>query len=142
MIERTKHAGTNYRMVKPFIEQVMKSGGSVRFKSDGYMNLSLEYLEYSDSYGNPVYSMAHYGEQNGDLMSDPEMTFSVNNAAETIIPYSWRNDYIGKDDYILKEIHGKTMYSRSMLKSLDDFMNLWLRNIHDQGFTPENFEVI
>ena len=36
----------------------------------GYMDLCIEALGYNDHEGRPVYSVAHYGEQNGDLMRD------------------------------------------------------------------------
>ncbi len=41
--------------------------------SNGYMPLSVECIEIC-SHG-LIYSLAHYSEQNGDLMRDPEMTF-------------------------------------------------------------------
>ena len=40
-----------------------------------------------------VYSLAHYGELNGDLMSDPEMTFGLFDGE--FYPLSFRNDYLG-----------------------------------------------
>lgn len=122
-------------MIKPFVDVVDSHDGYRKFKSDGYMDLSMERLYYNDVYGNPVYSITHYGEQNGDLMADPDMTFSVTKEG-TIIPLSYRNDYIGVAQEVFVEINGKKMYSQSLLKQLDDFLWMWLKNIYEQGFKP------
>ena len=41
-----------------------------------------------------IISIAHYGEQNGDLMADPEMTFTI--VGREYYPISFRNDYLGR----------------------------------------------
>ena len=137
MVIRTKHATTNYKMIKGFLDAVDKHDGYYKFKSDGFMDLSVEKLYYSDVYGNPVYSITHYGEQNGDLMADPDMTVSVNSESGIIIPQTFRNDYIGVSQEVFREINGKMMYSQSLLRELDDFLWHWLQNLQEQGFTPE-----
>lgn len=141
MIKKARHAGTNYKMIRPFVEKVNEVG-SVRFKKDGYMDLTVEYLEYSDYAGKPVYSICHYGIENGDLMRDPEITFSVDQATGTVTPLTFQNDYGGLYDEVFIEKNGKTLYSPSRLKGVDDFMNMWLKNIINQGFDPERFEKI
>lgn len=63
-------------------------------------------------------------------------------AAGTVTPLTFRNDYGGLYDEVFIEKNGKTLYSPSRLKGVDDFMNIWLRNIISQGFDPERFEKI
>ena len=121
-------------MLEPFIQVVNNNDGYFKFKSSGFMDLSMEKLYYTDVYGFPVYSITHYGEQNGDLMADPDMTFSVSDDGR-IIPLSFRNDYMGVDQEVFREIRGKMMYSQSLLKELDDFLWHWLQNLQEQGFT-------
>ena len=142
MIERTRHAHTNYNMVIPFVDAACKNGGAVRFKAPGFMDLTVENLYTADHYGNPIFSITQYGKQNGDMMRDPDMTVSVNREAGTIIPLTFQNDYMGTYQEIIQERRGKLMYCVSLLKQLDDFMWMWLKNIKEQGFTPERFEVI
>lgn len=137
MINRTKHAGTNYKMLMPFVTACRENDGYIKCESGGYMPLVIEKLWYSDCLGNPVYSMAHYGVQNGDLMRDPDITFSVDDTEKRIIPQTFQNDYLGLYQEVFKEINGKMMYSQSLLKDLDSFMWDWLNNIEMQGFTPE-----
>lgn len=142
MIERTRHATTNYKMILPYIEKIGEIERPIRFKASGFMDLTVESLSYKDYYGNPVYSITHYGEQNGDLMCDPDMTFSINREAGTIIPLSYRNDYMGICQEVIQERKGKMMYCVSLLKDLDYFLWMWLKNIKGQGFTPDVYEVI
>lgn len=142
MIERTKHAHTNFKMILPFIEQAEKAGGAIRCDAAGYMDLSIEKLYYNDPYGNPVYSFTHYGEQYGDAMRDPDMEFSVNRETETIIPLTFRNDYVGIFQQVIQMRNGKQMYSCRLLRDLDDFLWRWCRNIIAQGFTPERYRAI
>lgn len=60
--------------------------------SGTFMPLSIE--KVTDELGfTAVYSLAHYGEQNGDLMADPEMTFGESD--HEFYPLSFRNDYVG-----------------------------------------------
>jgi hypothetical protein len=42
-----------------------------------YMALVIEALDESGPMGLPALSVAHHGEQNGDLMRDPEMCFEL-----------------------------------------------------------------
>ena len=41
------------------------------------------------------FSLAHYGQQNGDAMRDPEMLFALHKETQQFIPYYYRNDYCG-----------------------------------------------
>ena len=136
----TKHSGTNYKMIAPFLRVVDRFGGWRKFKASGYMNLSIENLQYTDRKGNPVYSIAHYGEQNGDLMADPEMTFSVDKNGGKIEALSYRNDYMGlyQEVYKLRD-DGVLMYSPKLRTDLDGFLWQWLKNIGEQGFSPASF---
>lgn len=137
MIKRTKHSGTNYNALKPFLEAVDKAGGHAHFKSPGFMDLCMENLHYQDHEGNPVFCMAHYGRQNGDLMADPDMEFSVNYKDGRIRPMTYQNDYFGMYQQVFRTINGKLMYSEKLLRDLDGFLWQWLKTIELQGFSPE-----
>lgn len=132
----TKHARTNYRLLLPLLSLVDGSGDRHhRFEAPGYMPLSLEYLHYNDYKGRPVYGMMHYTTHNGDLMRDPDMTFSVDRDAGTVHPMTYRNDFAMTDQAVYKTApDDRLLYSRRLLIDLDDFLWRWLRNIHDQGY--------
>jgi hypothetical protein len=48
----------------------------ILLESPGFMRLVIEHIGHGPS-GGELVSVAHYGEQNGDLMRDPEIVFEV-----------------------------------------------------------------
>lgn len=135
-----KHATTNYKALLPFIEGMNDDNNHRRFLSGAYMPLVVEWLYYSDYKGRPVFSLAHYSELNGDLMRDPEMTVSIDFTSGKVEPQTWRNDYIGRNDEVYKtDCNGQLLYSQRLRTSLDEFLWLWLKNLKNQGFNPQEF---
>lgn len=132
MFKNPKHATTNFKMLLPFIKEAEKHDGYLKCKSAGFMDLVVEKLYYEDVFNNPVFSISHYGVQNGDAMADPDVTYSVNFETGTVIPLSFRNDYMG----IEQEVFRGDMYSRKLMTELDDFLWHWLQTIDEQGFKP------
>jgi len=65
------------------ILQILKTAGgwhpglSLKIENLPHMALVIEALDESGPLGLPALSVAHYGEQNGDLMRDPEMCFEL-----------------------------------------------------------------
>jgi hypothetical protein len=49
----------------------------LKIKNAPYMALVIEATDESGPSGLPAISVAHYGEQNGDLMRDPEICFEL-----------------------------------------------------------------
>lgn len=79
---------------------LLKPDNSIRLENPPYMRLVIEYIGEGPR-GKPSISVAHYYEQNGDLMRDPEMVFEVNpdgpptwNAGEWG-PVSFQKDNLG-----------------------------------------------
>ena len=133
-LPKTKHATTNYKAVKPFLDFTDAHGGHYHFTSEGYMDLVIENLGFNDYEGRAVYSLTHYGELNGDLMCDPDMTIAVDNITGRIIPRTYRQDYLGFFQEVFINKDGKQLYSHRLLVDLDEFLYMWLKNIKDQGF--------
>ena len=127
----TKHATTNYKRLLPFIVR-LGDDRHRRFESDGYMPLVLEKL-YIDG-GATVYSLTHYGEQNGDMMADPDMELKVDFDAGTVEPLTYQNDYMGVFQQVYINRDGQRLYNPRLRTDLDDFLWRWLRNIEAQGF--------
>ena len=59
MVQRTKHATTNYRMLKPFVDVVDSHDGYRKFKSEGYMDLSMEDIMKMTTGDRKTYIMMH-----------------------------------------------------------------------------------
>lgn len=88
-------AKTIYKTLAPFFDAVDGTEEkALKFTAPGYMDLCIEALGYNDHEGRPVYSVAHYGEQNGDLMRDPDVTMGVDRETGTVEPLTYQNDII------------------------------------------------
>ena len=135
-MKNTRHATTNYKLLLPLLTITDASEDRHhRFESSGYMPLSLEYLEYHDYKGRPVYGMMHWTTQNGDLMRDPDMTFSVDAETGTVHPMTYQNDFLHTYQEVYKtNAAGQLLYSARLRTELDDFLWHWLKNIHEQGY--------
>jgi hypothetical protein len=86
------------------ILQILKQAGgwhhglNLKIENQPYMALVIEALDESGPMGLPTLSVCHYGEQNGDLMRDPEMCFEHGRAGGLYLdPFYFRNDYIGTE---------------------------------------------
>ena len=136
---KVKHSKTNFKALEPFLKVVEENEGYGKFFAEGYMDLTIEKTWETDFEGNSVYSICHYGEMNGDLMRDPEMTFSVNWNEGRILPLSFRNDYVGFNiEYFVYRNRKVIGYRSHWLHDGDNFLWGWVMSLADQGFTPEN----
>ena len=89
-----------------------------------YMPLSVEKVPDEPGF-TAVYSLAHYGEQNGDLMADPEMTFGE--CDHEFFPLSFKNDYVGIYQEVITE-----QVDLKRQKELAEFSAIWLMEIVEQ----------
>ena len=129
----TRYANFNYKHLKPLIDGMNFDDSCRHFKSSGFMPLTVELL-FKDDKGRWIYSMTHYGEQNGDLMADPDMELAIDHAAGTVEPLTFRNDYMGLHQSVYIERNGQRLYSPRLRSQLDDFLRQWLKNIEMQGY--------
>lgn len=98
-----------------------------------YMDLVVEELGSCSLLGKEYdsYSFAHYYEQNGDAMRDPEMCFLHNKENGEVIPYMFLMDGILSTYEESINIHEKTYIPR-LQKSHAVFANSWMANINIQ----------
>jgi hypothetical protein len=110
----------------------------LRLENPPFMRLVIEVI--GGPYPNGAYevSVAHYAEQNGDAMRDPEITFLAVPAAEstTWTPLTFENSYMGTYQ-VVAEVNSegliKVKHSQAM-NDLRDFANQWDRNLKEHGF--------
>lgn len=80
-----------------------------------------------------IVSIAHYFEQNSDLMADPECTFLV--AEVGIIPLSFRQDNLGVDrQAVVVRGDGRLATNPRQQADITRFCNMWMKNISEQQF--------
>ena len=137
---KVKHGKTNFKALESFLKVVEENDGYAKFTAKGYMDLVIEKTWLTDEDGNPIYSICHYGEMNGDAMRDPEMEICVDWKEGTILPLSYRNDYMGFTMEYFEYRNGKPCgyYHPRWLHDGDNFLWTWGKNLKDQGFNPDH----
>ena len=95
------------------------------------MPVVIEKVGHLTGYGE-VISIAHYGKQNGDLMADPEMTFTIVDGK--YFPISFRNDYVGlyQEVFSYNEDGSTEAVNIKLQSDLTDFANEWMNSIQEQ----------
>jgi hypothetical protein len=105
-----------------------------------YMALVIEALDESGPMGLPAISVAHYGEQNGDAMRDPEMCFELGLAGGAhLSAFYYRNDYLGIEQWSRDVVDGNYIHLIALHTQHERFAKTWDNNLRLQGFV-EAFE--
>ena len=79
-----------------------------------------------------MFSLAHYGEQNGDPMRDPDVVLWIAPSGEAF-PVSFRNDYAGVDnEYVEFEEGAPVRVDKRQQADLADFCATWFNNLAEQ----------
>jgi hypothetical protein len=82
--------------------------------------------------GEGLFSLAHYFEQNGDLMSDPEMVF-LRQDDGSWVPVSITQHSLGVYREAIQFENGKVArVSVGQIRELSEFTELWMRNVKQQ----------
>jgi len=126
-----------YQHFATVLAHLLGNDTAVRLTANGYMPLSVEHIGQSAE-GNRLIAICHYGEQNGDLMRDPEMVFEIQTYASPDMaePLSFRNDYMGtmQEVYRYDDARKKTHVNAKLKQDLKSFAKTWFQNLMDQGF--------
>jgi len=102
-------------------------------KGKAFMQVVVEQIYHENEYGK-VYSIGHYYQQMGDRMSDPEMTFLVNDADGRVYPLSFeQHGGLAMSQYsaVFEDGKFKGKYKK-MNNDHKNFANQWMKNIEDQ----------
>lgn len=126
-----------YQHFATVLAHLLGNDTAVRLTANGYMPLSVEDIGQSAE-GNRLIAISHTGEQNGDLMRDPEMVFEIHTYASPDMaePLSFRNDYMGlmQEIYRYDDDGKKTHVNAKLKQDLKSFAKTWFQNLKDQGF--------
>lgn len=128
--------------MKAVIEMIGMFGGIDKFsnakvENSGYMPLCIERIGVGPN-GHPLVSVAHYYEQNGDLVADPEMTFEY-------VKHELLGDFMQPVSFAMP---GMGIYRESQFRGEDgkvyvrprelaeerSFARKWSGNLRHQGF--------
>ena len=96
--------------------------------------LDIEAMEEFGPQGLPALSVVQFGEQNSDLMRDPEMCFELGFAGGAHLnPFYWRNDFIGVEQSSRFLADGMYVHDSELHKRHEDFAALWDDALRRQG---------
>lgn len=104
----------------------------IRLKVEGFMPLVIEHVGVGPR-GQPLVSVAHYYEQQGDLMADPDMTFEVADGTWSPVEFHQASPPVYQRAVSVGE-DGKVLIKPKLLADLKRFAAVWDRNLRDQGF--------
>jgi len=112
------------------IDIFLQGHNSYKLTAPSMMDLTVETwqsYETMESTGAITFvSMCHYGEQNGDLMKDPDVLFKLE---QEIITYKeQQNDYVG-------------FYSEDHAEIKDFMENTWVPNLVMQGYKVKEKDI-
>jgi hypothetical protein len=111
----------------------MLEDGYIKIDNTGasFMPVSVEVIFENEKF--KQISIAHYYEQNGDLMADPEMIIIYSKALDVFFASYFKQDNLGiEEDSIIMEQGEIKGYRAKMQADHAAFANLWLRNIKHQ----------
>jgi hypothetical protein len=129
--------------MKTIIRIIEEAGGLagsryIPINNEPWMRLVIEVLAESGPDGLPVVSVCHYGEQNSDLMRDPEVLFEAvinDGLLQELRPFYFRNDYVGIERWSRQRSdRGELICKSGGVRELEQFAQLWDRNLDQQGF--------
>jgi hypothetical protein len=103
---------------------------------EGYMRLCIENVGINlccGPRGGALISVAHYYEQNGDLMRDPDLVFEIIDGEWW--PISYRQDNLGLfQEAVWCDDSSRVMVRQKLVRDLKSFARQWDRNLKEQGF--------
>ena len=95
-----------------------------------FMTVHVEYITRC-SLG-PIYSIAHYYEQNGDLMRDPDIQFIKGGDGEYYPISFWQDSPLIRDEAAAWKGGIVVGYNEKRQAELVTFANTWMKNIKEQ----------
>lgn len=124
---------TTEKVFRTLVEGLNELGDARKIDNTNgtYMPVHVEII-YRNQYGNHV-SIAHYYEQEDDLMKDPEMTF-LDSLKGNVFPMTFEQDG-GRPVYQIAmkiDDNGTIHRDEKLQNSLVEFADMWMKNIKDQ----------
>ena len=126
--------------MKTILDILVKAGGwhpglYLKIENAPYMQLVIEAMDESGPMGLPAISIAHYGEQNGDLMRDPEICFELGFAGGAHLnAFYFRNDYVGIEQWSRFIRDGNYCFHSQLHAQHETFARTWDKTLRQQGF--------
>lgn len=138
--------GTAHKVMELLVEGLndVEAHQTIDNSKGTFMAVHVEFInKFNNGIVGDVFSVAHYYEQNGDMMRDPDVEFLRNGGK--FYPIYFRQDGAGgKDEEVLSfdddgHVQG---YRKAMQADIASFCQIWMQNIKEQqGLTFQKKEV-
>lgn len=129
---------TKYNRIYKRLEQVfgfdlkeLEKITYLKLEAAPYMALSVDVLQKENNL--IKISMAHNFEMNGDIVPDPDMEVEINLEYKTAEALSFQNQYIYSAVYEYNDKGEKTGVRPLLRKELNEFLEMWTKNLIEQG---------
>jgi len=109
----------------PDLDQ-LQAGAFLRLEAPGFMPLTVDVLHRAGS--RLLLALAHHFEAQGDLVPDPDMELRADLEARTVEALTYQD--ARRFDRVNAR-PGRVLVD--LQRSLNDFLSLWLSNLHAQG---------
>ena len=110
----------------------LKFNEYIKLKSGIFMDLNIDHLSHKDDDRSIVISLAHNYVQDGDVMADPDMEVRIIPSMKMVEALTFQQDSTGTYQQVYLE-DGR--FYPTLKKDLNDFLNYWLKNLIEQGFS-------
>lgn len=110
----------------------LKFNEYIKLKSGIFMDLNIDHLSHKDDDLSIVISLAHNYIQEGDVMADPDMEVRIIPSMKMVEALTFKQDSTGTYQQVYLE-DGR--FYPTLKKDLNDFLNYWLKNLIEQGFS-------
>jgi len=124
------------QLTERFAVDIYKSGAHLKVELGGYMPLCIENIGWNRI------SVAHYFEQNGDLVADPDIVFFVESGEWAPIQitqvFGFQNVVRFDENNELKIVS----YKPRSQAGVNALANQWAQNIKDQGWLKDGTVVV
>ncbi|MBA7624514.1 hypothetical protein ES703_31923 [subsurface metagenome] len=116
------------------LEALKDTNFYIKLENPGFMRLVIEHVGEGPINGDPLISVAHYYEQNGDAMRDPEIVFEVGDDLRSWTPIEYQQDNLGIYNRAVFKDEGGLKINPKLVGSITSFARTWDKNIKAQGF--------
>ena len=121
------------RVLRKLLPTMPETCGKIDNRPGTFMAVHVDRLWDAPKMGGTVFSVAHNYEQNGDLMSDPDMEFLVSDLG--VFPLTYQQDGLGIRQSPVNWEDGKVVsYRAKQQADITRFANEWMGNIAQQQF--------
>jgi len=114
------------------LKELISNYNYLKFETLGFMALSVDVVFRRQGI---IYNiaMAHNYEQNGDIVPDPDMEIEINFEFKTAEALSYQDTYKYDCVYEFDDKGNKIKEYPKLKTSLNDFFELWTKNLITQG---------